>query len=71
MIGDWETDVQAAQAAGCASILVMSGKNGRRASGHKSNGHEANGHADHVVKDISEAVELILSRNGDLRTKVS
>jgi histidinol-phosphate phosphatase family protein len=71
MIGDWETDVQAAQAAGCASILVMGGRNGRRASGNKSNGHTANGHADHVVKDISEAVELILRRNGDLRTKVS
>jgi D-sedoheptulose 7-phosphate isomerase len=56
MIGDWETDAQAARAAGCASILVASGRAGDK----------ANGAADHTVKDISEAVELIVSRNGSL-----
>jgi histidinol-phosphate phosphatase family protein len=59
MIGDWETDIQAAHAAGCTSILVMDGR-----SGDKS----GNG-ADHTVKDMSEAVELILSRNGTLRDR--
>ena len=57
MIGDWETDAQAARAAGCASILVMDAR---------ANGKAANG-ADHTVKDISEAVDLILGRNGGLR----
>jgi phosphoglycolate phosphatase-like HAD superfamily hydrolase len=57
MIGDWVTDTEAAQAAGCASILVMDGRSGDKTR---------NG-ADHTVKDISEAVELILSRNGNLR----
>jgi histidinol-phosphate phosphatase family protein len=64
MIGDWETDTQAARAAGCTSILVRSGRNGVRANGHHSNGNNADSHADHVVRDLSEAAELILSRNG-------
>lgn len=59
MIGDWETDAQAARAAGCTSILVMDGRAGDKAG---------NG-ADHTVKDISEAVELILSRNGSLHIR--
>lgn len=59
MIGDWETDAQAARAAGCTSILVMDGRAGDKAG---------NG-ADHTVKDISEAVELIISRNGTLRIR--
>jgi D-glycero-D-manno-heptose 1,7-bisphosphate phosphatase len=70
LIGDWETDIQAAKAAGCASIRVMSERNGRRANGHRSNGHPANGHADHVVKDISEAVELILGGNSSIRNGI-
>ena len=65
MIGDWETDVQAARAAGCTSILVKGGRNGVRANGHQSNGNGANGQADHVVKNLSEAAELILRRNGE------
>jgi histidinol-phosphate phosphatase family protein len=59
MIGDWETDAQAARAAGCISILVTDGRIGDKAE---------NG-ADHTVKDISEAVELIISRNGTLRIR--
>lgn len=59
VIGDWETDAQAARAAGCTSILVMNGRAGDK---------DANG-ADHAVKDISEAVELILNRNGSLRVR--
>jgi histidinol-phosphate phosphatase family protein len=58
MIGDWETDTQAARAAGCTSILVTDG----RSSGK-------GGDADHTVKDISEAVDLIVSRNGSLRVR--
>ena len=67
MIGDVVTDAQAAQAAGCASILVMNGRKGGQANGRKSNGHSAGGDPDHVVRDISEAVKLILSRNDALR----
>jgi histidinol-phosphate phosphatase family protein len=67
VIGDWETDIQAATVAGCTSILVMSGRIDRRSNGHKVNGHPTNGRPDHVVRDISEAVELILSRDASLR----
>jgi D-sedoheptulose 7-phosphate isomerase len=59
MIGDWETDTRAARAAGCTSILVMNGRAG----------HTAVHEADHTVKDISEAVQLIVSRNGSLRIR--
>jgi D-sedoheptulose 7-phosphate isomerase len=59
MIGDWETDAQAARAAGCTSILLMDGRAGDK-SAHT---------ADHTVKDMSEAVELIVSRNGSLRAR--
>jgi D-sedoheptulose 7-phosphate isomerase len=59
MIGDWETDTRAARAAGCTSILVMNGRPG----------HAAVHEADHTVNDISEAVELIVSRNGSLRIR--
>jgi histidinol-phosphate phosphatase family protein len=58
MIGDWETDAQAARAAGCTSILVMDGRAGDKARSG----------ADHTVKDISEAVELIISRNGSFNS---
>jgi len=61
MIGDWETDAQAARAAGCTSILVMDGRS--------RNGHRDPSGADHSVRDISEAVELIISRNGGLRDR--
>ena len=56
MIGDWETDAQAARAAGCTSILVLDGRSGDK-SGIA---------ADHTVKNFSDAVQLILSRNGGL-----
>src|SRR5207302_8874438 len=46
MIGDWETDTQAARAAGCTSILVLGGRSGEKIRDD----------ADHTVKDISEAV---------------
>jgi histidinol-phosphate phosphatase family protein len=59
MIGDWDTDTRAARAAGCTSILVMNGRAG----------HSAVHEADHTVNDISEAVELIVSRNGSLRVR--
>lgn len=59
MIGDWETDAQAARAAGCTSILLMDGRAGDK-SAHS---------ADHTVKDMSEAVELIVSRNGSLHMR--
>ena len=59
MIGDWETDAQAARAAGCTSILVLEGR-----SGDKS----GNG-ADHTVKDISEAVHLILNSDVGVRSR--
>jgi histidinol-phosphate phosphatase family protein len=59
MIGDWHTDTQAARAAGCISIQVADG----RASDESAN------EADHTVKDITEAVQLIVSRNGSLRVR--
>lgn len=58
MIGDWETDAQAARNAGCSSILILDGRSGDKTASE----------ADHMVKDLSEAVELILSRNGSLRS---
>jgi D-sedoheptulose 7-phosphate isomerase len=60
MIGDWETDAKAAQAAGCTSILVTDGRNG----------HQPQTGGDHTVKDISEAVRLILTGNGNLRKRI-
>lgn len=59
MIGDMESDVRAASAAGCASIFVMDG----------GNGPKRNAHADHAVANISDAVELIMRSNGDLIQK--
>jgi phosphoglycolate phosphatase-like HAD superfamily hydrolase len=67
MIGDMASDAQAAKAAGCTSILVVSGHDNGQANGHKTNGHNAAGPADHVVNDLSQAVELILRSNGSLR----
>jgi histidinol-phosphate phosphatase family protein len=60
MIGDWETDVLAARAAGCTSILVMDGRD---------NGRKTQNWADHTVRDISEAVELILHRGRGLHNR--
>ncbi len=57
MIGDWETDAKAARAAGCTSILVMNGRKGRKTESM----------SDYAVRGISEAVQLILNRNGHLR----
>ncbi len=54
MIGDWKTDIEAARAAGCTSILVLGGRT-------RDNGPSG---ADHTVSNISEAADLILSRNG-------
>jgi histidinol-phosphate phosphatase family protein len=51
VIGDHETDLLAAAAAGCDSILVLTGRTGADA---------ANGHAK-VADDLAAAVELILS----------
>lgn len=51
VIGDHETDLLAAAAAGCDSILVLTGRTGA---------DETNGHAN-VADDLAAAVELILS----------
>jgi len=51
VIGDHETDLLAAAAAGCDSILVLTGRTGADAT---------NGHAN-VAYDLAAAVELILS----------
>jgi histidinol-phosphate phosphatase family protein len=51
VIGDHETDLLAAAAAGCDSILVLTGRTGADAT---------NGHAN-VADDLAAAVELILS----------
>jgi D-glycero-D-manno-heptose 1,7-bisphosphate phosphatase len=51
VIGDARSDVEAARAAGCASILVLSGITPATSSDS----------ADHVVATISEAARLILS----------
>lgn len=60
MIGDFQTDIQAARAAGCISIRVLDGRPPE----------EAANEADHTVKDITEAVELIVSHNGTLRVRI-
>lgn len=60
MIGDFHTDTQAARAAGCISIRVLDGRPAE----------EEATEADHTVKDITEAVELIVSRNGSLRVRI-
>ena len=60
MIGDWESDIQAALAAGCVSILISDERKGRK----------INGRAHHSVKDISEAVELIIKRGDDLIARI-
>jgi D-glycero-D-manno-heptose 1,7-bisphosphate phosphatase len=52
LIGDHETDLLTAAAAGCSSILVLTG---RTAAG------ETNGHSD-IADDLAAAVELILAR---------
>ncbi len=51
LVGDFETDLAAAAVAGCASILVLSGRTLPGAS---------RGRADHVVNDLLEAAHLIL-----------
>lgn len=50
LIGDAASDIEAAKAAGCASILVLTGVAASNSDGA----------ADTTVKDLGEAVELIL-----------
>jgi D-sedoheptulose 7-phosphate isomerase len=59
MIGDMDTDIQAARSAGCTSIRVLDDKSG----------HPSKADADHNVKSLSEAVALIVSRNGSFRIR--
>jgi len=59
IIGDWEADPEAARSAGYTSILIRNDRNG----------HEPISGADHMVKDISAAVDLILAGNGSLRNR--
>jgi D-glycero-D-manno-heptose 1,7-bisphosphate phosphatase len=54
LIGDSETDMEAAEAAGCSGILV--------GFGHGTPGR-ANGHASHTVKDLPSAATLIMAAN--------
>jgi D-glycero-D-manno-heptose 1,7-bisphosphate phosphatase len=51
VIGDARSDIQAAQAAGCRSILVLTGV----AAAHESQ------FADRTVSDLSEAAKLVLA----------
>ncbi len=52
VVGDHTTDMIAAAAAGCRSILVLSGRTSRENAGEE---------ADYVAKDLLEAADLILS----------
>jgi histidinol-phosphate phosphatase family protein len=52
LIGDHETDLLAAAAAGCGSILVLTGR---------TTAVETNGHSN-IADDLAAAVELILTR---------
>jgi len=51
LVGDAATDIQAARAAGCTSILVLTGMS---ATGDGTG-------SDYTVKNIQQAVELILA----------
>ena len=56
-IGDTLRDVETARAAGCTSILVLSGKEKQK------NSKEWYVRPDFVFKDLSEAAEFILKKN--------
>ena len=56
-IGDTIRDIHTAQAAGCTSILVLSGKE------KISNRHEWELQPDFICRDLYEAAQLILRRN--------
>jgi D-glycero-D-manno-heptose 1,7-bisphosphate phosphatase len=53
VVGDFETDVAAARAAGCTSILVLSGRTQAPGEGIE---------ADYVVDDLLEAARLIVAQ---------
>lgn len=67
MVGDAKSDIDAARAAGCGAILVLTGRGLDQLNGNDWDG----AHPDFVAADLAQAAEWILARSAQGRAEVN